>query len=154
MNAIASPEPDRFALRRLPATAAVTLVGSVVTTVIIRAIAINLVDAPTAFTPLHTSSVIFFTVLGAIAATLACAVINRVASRPVDAFRRIVPFALIASFIPDIAIWASHGYQHTATASTVVPLLVMHVAVATICRLTLPALGVRRVSSESHAVLA
>jgi hypothetical protein len=34
--------------------------------------------------------------------------------------------------------WASHSYQHTAGASTLIPLLLMHVVVGGICLAALP----------------
>ncbi len=109
--------------------------------VVIRAITVSVVTVPVAFKPLNASSVISLTVLGVLAATAACFLLNRASGHPVNTFRRVAPAALLLSFVPDIAIWASHGYAHTASASTVLPLMIMHVAVGTLCIVLLPLLG-------------
>jgi hypothetical protein len=135
-------EPDpRFVTRRLALATAVTLAGSVITVLVVRAIAVNVVTVPAAFTPLKLGSVVMLTVLGVLAAAGACRLLNTVSKHPVHTFWRVAPIALVLSFIPDIAIWAGHGYSHTATASTVLPLMVMHVAVASLCLTLLPGLG-------------
>jgi uncharacterized protein YacL len=133
-----------FASRRLLLAGLVAAVISVIATVAIRAITVSVETIPSAFSPLHTSSVVFLTIVGVIGATVACLTLNAVATQPVAVFRRVVPAALALSFIPDAAIWLSHSYQHTARASTVVPLLVMHIVVAAICLASLLGLGLRR----------
>jgi hypothetical protein len=135
-------EPDsRFGTRRLALATAVTLAGSVITVLFVRAIAVNVVAVPAAFTPLKLASVVMLTVLGVLAAAGACRLLNRLFSQSVRAFWRIAPVALVLSFIPDVAIWAGHAYSHTATAYTVLPLMVMHVSVAGLCLTLLPGLG-------------
>jgi len=94
--------------------------------------------------PLHTSSVVLLTIVGVVGAAAACLTLNALVASPLRTFRRIVPFALALSFIPDAAIWASNAYDHTARASTVVPLLIMHVAVASICLFSFLNLGPQR----------
>jgi Family of unknown function (DUF6069) len=132
---------DRFSGRRLALAGVVTLVGALIATLAIRAITVASVNVPNAFTPLKTSSVTVLTILGVLGATFACAALNRLATRPVAAFRRLALAALAVSFVPDIAIWATHAYQHTATAKTVIPLMAMHLPIAAICILVLPAIG-------------
>ncbi len=135
-------EPDsRFGTRRLALATAVTVAGSVITVLVVRAIAVNIVTVPAAFTPLKLGSVVMLTVLGVLAAAGACRLLNTVSKQPIRTFWRVAPVALVLSFIPDIAIWTAHGYSHTATASTVLPLMVMHVAVAGLCLTLLPRLG-------------
>jgi len=99
------------------------------------------VTVPAAFTPLKLGSVVMLTVLGVLAAAGACRLLNTFSTQPVRTFWRVAPVALVLSFIPDIAIWVGHAYSHTATASTVLPLMVMHVAVASLCLTLLPRLG-------------
>ena len=82
--------------------------------------------------------------VGVLLATATCFVLNRFTRSPVATFKRVAPAALVLSFAPDVAIWASHAYNHTARASTVVPLMLMHVAVGAICLILLPRLGARR----------
>jgi uncharacterized protein YacL len=131
--------PRRLALAGLAAAGA-----SVVATVAIRAITVSIETVPSAFTPLHTSSVVLLTIFGVVGATVACLVLNALVASPLATFRRVVPIALTLSFIPDVLIWTSHAYDHTARASTVVPLLIMHVAVASICLFSFLGLGPRR----------
>jgi hypothetical protein len=135
---------SHFASRRLLLAGLVAAVISVIATVAIRAITVSVETIPSAFTPLHTSSVVFLTIVGVIGATVACLTLNAVAAQPVAVFRRVVPAALALSFIPDAAIWLSRSYQHTARASTVIPLLVMHIVVAAVCLTSLVGLGLRR----------
>ncbi|MGA3362413.1 MAG: DUF6069 family protein [Solirubrobacteraceae bacterium] len=144
-------EPNsRFATRRLALATAVTLAGSVITVLVVRAIALNAVTVPAAFTPLKLGSVVMLTVLGVLAAAGACQLLNTVSKHPVRTFWRVAPFSLVLSFIPDVGIWAGHAYSHTATASTVLPLMVMHVAVAGLCLSLLPRLGTEQ--AERRAV--
>jgi hypothetical protein len=134
----------RFSNGRLAATGLGAVVAAVVANVVIRAIAVSVVNVPAAFTPLHASSVITLTVFGVIGATIACLLLNRFTDRPVGTFRTLAPIALALSFIPDALIWLSHSYGHTARASTVFPLLLMHVAAAAICIVALPAFARER----------
>jgi hypothetical protein len=140
----ASPSATHFDPARLAVAGAAAAVASVAATVAIRAVTVSVETIPSAFSPLHTSSVVMLTIVGVVGATLACLALNAVVANPLRTFRRVVPFALALSFIPDVAIWAGHAYQHTARASTVVPLLVMHVAVASICLYAILALGRRK----------
>jgi hypothetical protein len=137
-----SPPPPRFAPRSLALAVALTALAAVVTVIVVRAITLSVVTVPSAFTPLaKASSAIFLSVIGVLAAAAACLLLNRVADRPVAAFRRVAPIALVVSFAPDIAIWASHAYHHTAKASTVLPLMIMHLLVAGLCVAVLPRFG-------------
>jgi hypothetical protein len=129
----------RFESRRLLLAGLVAGAASVVATVAIRAITFTVEDVPAAFTPLRLSSVISLTILGVVAATGACLALNALVARPVATFTRLVPFALALSFIPDVAIWLRSSYQGTARASTVVPLLIMHIAVAALTLVSLVA---------------
>lgn len=134
----------RFSPRRLVLAGVAAAVASVVATVAIRAITVSVETVPSAFSPLHTSSVVFLTILGVVGATVACLALNALVASPLRTFRRVVPIALTLSFIPDVSIWVSHAYEHTARTSTVVPLLIMHVAVASICLFAFVSLAPRR----------
>jgi hypothetical protein len=67
-----------------------------------------------------------------------------VVPRPALTFRRAAPFLLVLTLIPDAVIWISHAYGGPARGSTVIPLMLMHITVGTICIATLPRLGVSR----------
>jgi hypothetical protein len=131
----------RFGSRELAAATGVTLIGSVAAVLIIRAIAVNVVSVSPLFKPLAAGSAVGLTILGVLAACGACAALNRFVADPIGSFRRIAPIALALSFIPDFAIWVGGAYQGTAEAKTVLPLLVMHVAVASLCFALLPRMG-------------
>jgi hypothetical protein len=133
---------SKFAPSSLGVATAVTAAASIVTVVLVRAITLNVVTVPTEFTPLSkASAAITLSILGVLAASASCLLLNRVTARPVEAFRRVAPIALAVSFLPDIAIWATHAFHHSATASTVLPLMIMHVLVAALCLTLLPRLG-------------
>jgi hypothetical protein len=135
---------DRFSPPRLALAGVIAVIGALIATLAIRAITVSSVDVPTAFTPLKTSSVTVLPILGVLGATVACAALNQLATRPLAAFRRLALVVLTVSFVPDIAIWAAHAYQHTATARTVIGLMAMHLPIAAICILVLPAIGRER----------
>jgi hypothetical protein len=143
----------RFSVASLGVATAVTAVSSVIAVVLVRAITVGVVTVPTAFTPLSKASTsITLTILGVLAAAGSCLLLNRFADRPVATFRQVAPIALAFSFIPDIAIWATHGFHHSATTSTVIPLMIMHVIVATLCLTLLPRLGSARSRVRAIAV--
>ena len=136
---------SQFALTALALATAVTGVASVIAVLVVRAIAMSVVTVPDAFTPLSkASSAVSLTIIGVLAAAGSCLVLNRVSDRPVALFRRVAPVVLVVSFVPDIGIWAAHAFHHTASASTVLPLMIMHVLVAALCLTVLPRLGAGR----------
>lgn len=144
---------SRFATGRLALATAVTVTGSVISVLVVRAVAVNVVTVPAAFTPLKLASVVMLTVLGVLAAAGACRLLNTVSRQPIRTFWRVAPVALAVSFIPDIAIWAGHAYSHTATASTVLPLMIMHMAVAGLCLTVLPGLGAEKAERRATAIV-
>ncbi len=141
MNGKRSTDSRGFGSRELAAATGVTLFGSVAAVLIIRAIAVNVVSVSSLFKPLATGSAVSLTILGVLAAGGACAALNRFVADPIRSFRRIAPIALALSFVPDLGIWIAGAYHGTAEAKTVLPLLVMHVAVASLCFTLLPRLG-------------
>jgi uncharacterized protein DUF6069 len=149
------PEANtKFAPSSLGVATALTAAGSVVAVVVVRAITLNLVTVPTAFTPLSkASTAITLSILGVLAASASCLLLNRLSDRPVETFRRVAPIALAVSFVPDIAIWAAHSFHHSAKASTVLPLMIMHVLVATLCLTLLPRLGSARPTVRAVPVI-
>jgi Family of unknown function (DUF6069) len=129
-----------FAPRRLiPATGA-ALAASLAGVLAIRAFAISGTSNTSRFTPLHPASVISLTIVGVLLASATCLWLNRTSPRPIATFRSIAVAVLPLSFIPDAAIWLSAHYPQTR-AATVLPLMAMHVLVATVCIVALPRLG-------------
>ncbi len=130
--------------RGLLASTAVTAAVATAANLAIWAIADAIVDVPERFTPLQPGSVVFMTLLGiALAAGFLRLLAGRT-DRPAEAFRRIIPVALVLSLIPDIGIWASGAYEGAAEAQTVLPLMAMHVAAAAAAWQLLPAAFSRR----------
>jgi hypothetical protein len=67
-------------------------------------------------------------------------------NRPLATFRSVGLVALPRSFIPDVAIWLTAHYPQTR-AATVLPLMAMHVLVATVCLVALPRIGQTQTSA-------
>jgi hypothetical protein len=130
--------------RGLLAAAATTAGVATVANLAVYALTDALVDVPERFTPLQPGSVVFMTLLGI---ALAAGFLRLLAGRtdsPAETFRRIVPFALVLSLVPDVAIWANGAYEGAAEAQTVLPLMAMHVIAAAAAWQFLPAAVSRR----------
>jgi hypothetical protein len=129
-----------FSPRRLiPATGA-ALAASLAGVLAIRALAVSDATNTSRFTPLHPASVISLTIVGVLLASATCLWLNRTSPRPIATFRSIALVVLPLSFIPDAAIWLTAHYPQTR-AATVLPLMAMHILVATVCLVALPRLG-------------
>jgi len=129
-----------FSPRRLiPATGA-ALAASLVGVLTIRGLAVSGASDTSRFSPLRPVSVISLTVIGVLMATATCLWLNRTSGQPLATFRRVALVALPLSFVPDAAIWLTSLYPQTG-AATVLPLMAMHVLVATACLAALPSLG-------------
>jgi hypothetical protein len=137
-----APQPSAraFSPRRLiPATGA-ALAASLLGVLAIRALAVSGTSDTGRFTPLHPASVISLTIIGVLLATATCLWLNRTSQRPIATFRAVALVVLPLSFIPDAAIWLTAHYPQTR-ATTVLPLIAMHILVASICLIALPRLG-------------
>ncbi len=131
---------DRFSPRRLvPATGA-ALVLSLLGVLAIRAAALSGASDVSHFSPLQPASVISLTIAGVLLAGATCLWLNRISEDPVATFRTVGLGALLLSLIPDAAIWLTAPYPETR-AATVLPLMAMHLLVATVCLTTLRRLG-------------
>lgn len=134
-----------FSPRRLIPATATALAASLTGVLAIRALAVS--GASTSrFSPLRPGSVISLTVIGVLLATATCLWLNRTSNRPLATFRSVGLVALPLSFIPDIAIWLTAHYPQTR-AATVLPLMAMHVLVATVCLVALPRIGQTQTSA-------
>ncbi len=137
------PTSGAFSPRRLiPATGA-ALGASVVGVLAIRALAVSDASTTSRFSPLHPASVISLTIVGVLLASATCLWVNRTSDTPRATFRRIALTVLPLSFIPDAVIWLAAPFPQTRSA-TVLPLMAMHVLVATVCLVALPGLGQSR----------
>lgn len=79
------------------------------------------------FEPLNVGPVAIFSVLGAVGATIAYAVVDRLSETPDRAFVTLAAVVLVLSFIPDILVLQS---DPAATVPAVAVLMLMHVVVA------------------------
>ena len=131
-------EGASFSPARLLQLGGLAMVASLVSVLVIRAVAVTVVDVPSVFSPLNLSDTLTLTALGVAGAVIACLGLNAFAKRPVRTFRAVAWVVLLISFAPDISIWAMHSYSHSARAATVIPLLIMHLAVGLICLVLLP----------------
>jgi ABC-type glucose/galactose transport system permease subunit len=82
------------------------------------------------FSPLNVPPVALFSALGALGATVAYAVTDRLSESPDRTFTKVAAVALVLSFVPDIGLLY---VDPAATVPAVVVLMVMHVVVAVAC---------------------
>ena len=132
----------RIPTGRLFRAGVITSVVAVIANLVIWAAATAIIDVPSRFTPLNPGTVLFLTVVGVAAAAGLLRFLASRSSDPVYAFRRIVPIALLVTFIPDVLIWTASAYGGAAKAETVLPLMVMHIAAAAACWALLPVLAI------------
>ena len=81
------------------------------------------------FTPLKTGSYVFLIVVGVLAGCVGWQLVRARASDPGRVLRRLVPFVVLVSFVPDLVIGVSGADQ--ATWGGVFALMCAHVVVAT-----------------------
>lgn len=135
-----------FSPRRLILATGTALAASLTGVLAIRALAVSGTSDTARFTPLHPASVISLTIIGVLLATATCLWLNRISQRPIATFRAVALVVLPLSFIPDAAIWLTAHYPQTR-AATVLPLIAMHILVASVCLIALPRLGHDQTSS-------
>lgn len=107
--------------------------GALAATLLIRVLALAVLEVPPDFPPLAgPGPTIFFTVVSGLAAVSVYALVRRMSKRPEALFRRIALVVLVFSFLPDL--WLlSEGAQAAfpgATWNGVATLMAMHVGAA------------------------
>ena len=112
-------------LRRLWWVGPLTILAAIAAVLAVRVIAFAVLDLSPEFLPLQWSALIVFTTVLVAAAVLVFAAAARLATRPIQMYRRIALVALGASMIPDL--WLPGG-SPGATWLGVLVLMVMHVA--------------------------
>jgi hypothetical protein len=110
------------------------IVVSIVVNVIIRFIAVALLNPPLEFTPLSVTMPIVFTLFGGVLAVIVFAIVARLARNPIGTYRIVAIVALIVSFIPDIGLLATASQSPFpgTNVGTVGALMLMHVATGVI----------------------
>ena len=111
------------------------LTGSIIATLVVRWVAVTMLDIPPEFLPLATPGpTIFFTAVGAIGAAGVFAVVRRRARRPASVFRRVALVVLLFSLPPDL--WLLSDGAATSipvgTPTGVGVLMLMHVVTAVV----------------------
>jgi hypothetical protein len=89
-------------LRRLLWVGPLAVLASVISVLIVRMIAVALLNPGPAFTPLGWGPPIFFTTLLVTGAVVVFALIGRLARSPIRTFQIIAVVVLVLSFIPDL----------------------------------------------------
>jgi hypothetical protein len=124
--------PTRIAL---PIALVASVVASLIVELVIAAIAHG-AGAYSDFHPLTFSGLIGPTVLGLLVAVVVWELVRRRAGDPVAVMRRLVPIVVVLSWVPDIALGATHRAGTSQVAHTtwgeVAALMVMHLFVAVI----------------------
>lgn len=111
------------------------MVASLIVELVIAAIAHG-AGAYSDFHPFTFSGLIGPTVLGLVVAVVVWELVRRHAGDPVAVMRRLVPIVIVLSWVPDIALGATHREAASQVAHTtwgeVAALMVMHLFVAAI----------------------
>jgi hypothetical protein len=114
----------------LPTALVASVVASLIVELIIAAIAHG-AGAYSDFRPLTFGSLVGPTVLGLLTAVVVWDLVRRRAGDAVAVMRRLVPIAVVLSWVPDVALGATRFEAHT-TWGEVAALMVMHLFVAAI----------------------
>jgi uncharacterized protein DUF6069 len=118
-----------FGWRRLLVVGAGLVLTATVANVFIAMALRNGLGVPAAFQPLATAGVASLTIVGMIGATLAFAWVARTQPDPRRTFVLIATAGLIASWLPDVAIWATAVFPGTTTTG-ILSLMALHVVAA------------------------
>ena len=114
-------------------TGLTAVIGSVVTNLLLRWIAVAALDIPADFPPLAAAPpTIFFTVIGVVTATLVWTGVRKFASRPERTFQIVAFVALLVSLVPDLWLLTDGGGSAFpgATLSGAATLMAQHAAAA------------------------
>ncbi|MEW6734393.1 MAG: DUF6069 family protein [Acidobacteriota bacterium] len=122
-------QTERIIMSRLLWVGPLTVSAAVVANLIVRFIALSLLDIPLRFSPLaHPGPVITLTTVGVTGSVIVFAIVSKFAKHPIRLFRIIAIVVLLISFLPDLAMLTIPGISVLA----VVVLMLMHVVAAAI----------------------
>src|SRR5688572_3284250 len=118
-------KPEFVHLRHLAWAAPAALAGAVGAVLVVRFIAVWLLEPPPAFSPLGVVAPVIFTVVSVSAAIVVFALVACVANRPFRTYRILAFLALVASLVPTFSVGRSSmaGAGWTAAGA----LIIMHV---------------------------
>ena len=127
-SAASSAQPaERVAFSRLLWVGPLTIVAAVIVNLLIRTIAVAVLQPDPQFPPFMPPITATFTVIGVLGAVIAYAIIGRAARSPIRLFRRVALIALLVSLIPDVLV-AITGSPPGATVANAIVLMLMHTA--------------------------
>ena len=112
-----------------------SVAGAIAAVLLVRGIAVALVDVPPGFLPLAgPAPAVFFTFVLGSAAVLVYALVRRFSRSPVKTFRWISVAALLLSVVPDLWMLSEAGAAQFggSTPGAVAILIVLHVAAAAV----------------------
>jgi hypothetical protein len=135
-------------LARIAGATAVAAVAAVVANVLLRAVAVAVLDIPQPeFEPLQLRAVVTSTAGGVIAAGVVFAIVARLARDPVHVFTIVAAVALVLSLWAPISLGIADPPENPGTdAGSIGTLIVMHVVAAAIAVAALIAAAMGRVS--------
>lgn len=132
-------QPVRIDSRHLLWAGSLAAIASVLANLLIRAIALGVLNAPPEFPPLNVGPIVGFTILGILAATVVFAIVARRTHHTIAWYRRVALVALVLSFLPDLGLYLQKFMPGTNEVS-VGALVAMHIVTAliTVALLTSP----------------
>lgn len=116
----------RVTLSRLLWVGPLTIITAIVANIVLRQIAVAVLNPDPQFMPLQFAPPIAFTFVGVLGAVIVYALIGRFSRRPIQLFRRVALWTMLISLIPDLLMLAT-GFNPGTTLGNVVVLMLMHV---------------------------
>lgn len=98
---------ERVNSRRIWLAGLVGILAAIVANLIVRALLFAALPLPENFPPLQVGSIIFFTVVFGVLATIVFSLVARFSARPVSTYKIIALVALIVSVLPNFAAMAN-----------------------------------------------
>lgn len=123
---------QRVSFKRLLWVGPLAIVAAVLANQIVRMIAVAALDIAPEFMPLSFGPPVLFSIIGALGATIAFAIVGRFSQRPLALYRTIALVVLLISLIPDVLLYIS-PIMPGVTLPAVATLMVMHVVTWAIC---------------------
>ena len=125
----------RANLKRLLWLTPIAAFAAIGVNLLVRAIARGVFDdISDDFQPFSAQAIVFWSIIGTIAAAAVFVLVARSSPHPIERYRTIAIVALVLSLIPDVLLWITkpEGVPGV-TGSAIAALMVMHVVVAAIC---------------------
>jgi hypothetical protein len=127
-------------IRRLLWVGPLTVAASVAAVLLVRVVAVTILDPPPAFTPLSLDSCLVLTAVFVTSAVLVFVLVARLASDPIRIYLTIAAVVLLFSFVPDV--YLARSNEPGANWPDVLALMTLHVAAWAVCVTMLTKLSV------------